>query len=221
MAQDEFEIQVYDAETASRGEPGIELHVNYHVIHAAPDELHMTLEPHYGLTGWAEIGGYLQSAVTSTGDAAFAGAKLRAKLRWPRRVWNERIGLAVNAELSAVPSRFEPNVYGSELRPIADLRAGAVYAAINPIVTFNLRGDGAGVPQLEPAAKLSFVPRDDVAVGVEGYGAFGPIDDLGAETVLRAFAVVDLHHERWDLNAGIGVSTGDDHPIVKVILGVH
>ena len=221
-APDAFEIQVYDVETAPAGDPGLEVHVNHHLIHAAPDETHLTFEPHYGLTGWAELGGYFQNALTTTGDFAYAGIKLRTKLRWPERVWQDRLGLAINFEVSDVPARFEANQWGSEIRPIVDLRVARVYAAVNPIVAIDLEGALSGRPQLEPAAKLGYVASDRAMFGVELYGAFGPIDALGDENVERAFAVVDLRGPHWDLNAGIGASRGSpDHPIGKLIVGIH
>ena len=139
-AQDAFEIQVYDSQGAARGEAGIELHLNQHVIDLATDETHLTFEPHYGLTDWAELGGYFQTAETATGDLAYAGVKLRLKLRRPERLWDGRIGLAINGELSAVPARFEPEVWGGEIRPIIDLTIGRLYAAINPILE-GVKGD--------------------------------------------------------------------------------
>jgi hypothetical protein len=221
-AQDEFEIQVYDAETAREGEPGLELHLNHHLIRAAADETHLTFEPHYGVAEWAELGGYFQTSLTTTGDLAYAGVKLRAKLRDPRRWWDERLGLAINFEVSAVPSRFEANVWGSEARPILDLHAGPVYAAVNPIVDFDLDGKLAGRPQLEPAVKLALIAGDHAMFGVEAYGAYGTFDALGEESVTRLFAVADLRGARWDLNAGLGVSRGSpDHPIAKLIVGIH
>src|SRR5438874_985428 len=117
------------------------------------------------------------------GDLAFAGAKLRVKVRWPERVRERRIVLALDGELSAVPARFEPNVWGSELRPIVDLSVGRFYAAVNPILATDLQGTLAGHPRLEPAAKLAIKLDDASSLGIEGYGAFGPIDDLGAERV--------------------------------------
>ena len=123
-AQDAFEVQVYDTLTAPRGEAGLEMHLNQHAIDGATDETHLTFEPHYGLADWAELGGYFQTAVTAAGDLAYAGVKLRLKLRRPHRMWDDRIGLAINGELSAVPSRFEPQVWGSEIRPILDVMAG-------------------------------------------------------------------------------------------------
>ena len=221
-AQDAFEIQVYDVETAVHGDPGLEAHLNQHVIEHAPDETHLTLEPHYGLTDWAELGGYFQTAMTSTGELDYAGVKLRLKVRVPHRVWMKRIGLALNGELSDVPARFEPNVYGSELRPIVDLIAGRLYASVNPIVTTDLGGTLRGLPQFEPAAKITVKACKTVAIGVEGYGAFGPFDALGSERVTRLFGVVDVTGAWWDLNVGAGWTWGlEDHPIVKLIVGIH
>jgi hypothetical protein len=221
-AQDAFEIQVYDTLTAARGEAGLELHLNQHVIDGATDQTHLTFEPHYGLTRWAELGGYFQTAVTATGDLTYAGVKLRLKLRRPDRAWEDRIGLAINGEISAVPSRFEPQVWGSELRPIIDLTAGRLYAAFNPIVTMDLRGDLAGHPQFEPAAKLAIKLGGAVAVGAEAYGAFGPFDDLGGEHASRLLGVVDVTGTWWDLNIGGGYGWGDpDHVVAKLIVGIH
>lgn len=224
VAQDAFELQVYDVETAPRGGTGLELHLNHHVVDGAPNETHLTFEPHYGLAAWAELGGYLQTAMTTSGsgDLAYAGAKLRLKLRYPRRLWGERLGLAINGELSAVPSRWEAHVWGSELRPVIDLRLGRVYAAVNPIVTTDLRGDLAGHPQLEPAAKLAIAVREELAVGAEVYGSFGPIDDLGRDPVESALAVIDLRGGCWDLQIGAGWTWGQaDHAVAKLIFGFH
>jgi len=220
--QDAFEIQVYDAGTARRGDPGIELHLNQHAIDNAPDETHLTFEPHYGLTSAIELGGYFQTAMTSTGDLAYGGVKLRVKARWPSRLWGDRIGLAVNGELSAIPARFEPNVWGSEVRPIIDLSSGWLYAALNPILSTDLAGTLAGHPQLEPAAKLAVRPRGDVAIGAEVYAGLGPVDNLGSEHASRLLGVVDLTGSWWDLDVGAGWGWGSpDHVVAKLIVGLH
>ena len=121
-----------------------------------------------------------------------------------------------------MPSRFEPQVWGSEVRPIIDLSAGQLYAAFNPILTMDLRGDVAGHPQFEPAGKLEVKLGEAVAVGAEAYGAFGPIDDLGSEHGSRLLGVVDITGDWWDLNIGGGYGWGDaDHVVAKVIVGIH
>jgi hypothetical protein len=221
-AQDEFEIQVYDAETAPKGDPGIELHLNHHLIERSSNQTHTTFEPHYGLTDWLELGGYLQMSTARGDEHEFAGVKLRAKMRWPHRTWQERLGFAVNFELSAVPSQFEADVWGSEMRPIAELRAGRLVALVNPILATDLAGDLAGHPQFEPCAKLAMMVTDRIDVGVEGYAAFGPVDDLGSESVQRGYAVLDYAGRTFDVNVGVGVTRGTpDHPVAKLIFGMH
>jgi len=221
-AQDAFEIQVYDQKTASAGEVGLEVHANYHAMPGVPDEEHLTLEPHYGLTDWAELGAYLQGAVIDDGSVALAGGKLRFKVQRPGRLWHDRIGLALNAEVSGVPARFEPVVWGTEVRPIADLQIGRWYASVNPILATDLRGPLAGHPQLEPAAKLTVEATSGLALGVEAYGSFGPLDDLGTEHVETLLGVIDVTAAHLDLNVGAGPSWGGaDRVIVKAIVGIH
>jgi hypothetical protein len=93
---------------------------------------------------------------------------------------------------------------------------------VNPILATDLAGDLAGHPQLEPCAKLSVLVTEQIGVGIEGYGGFGPLDDLGAESALRGFAVLDYVGRTFDINVGVGVSHGSaDHPIAKLIFGMH
>lgn len=222
QAQDEFEIQVYDATTAHEGEVGVELHLNHHLIDGAANQTHTTFEPHYGIYEWLELGGYLQASESRGERPEFAGVKLRLKARMPHRYWNDRIGLALNGELSIVPARFEANVYGSELRPVVELRDGHFYASVNPIIGTDLDGTLAGHPQFEPCAKLAYFWSPAFGLGVEGYGAFGPIDDLGSEQVERGFVTFDYVGRTFDLNVGVGLTHGiGDHPIGKLIFGIH
>lgn len=221
-AQDEFEIQVYDVETAPEAEAGVELHLNHHLIDGAANQTHTTFEPHYGLRDWLELGGYLQASESRGDRPEFAGVKLRLKARVPHRYWNERIGLAINGELSVVPSKFEPAVYGSEIRPVVELRAGALFAAVNPIITLDLGGDEAGHPQLEPCAKVAYLMPHGMALGIEGYGAFGPVDNLGSEDFERGYVTFDYRGRAIDINFGIGATRGSaDHAIGKLIFGIH
>jgi len=137
-------------------------------------------------------------------------------------VWEDRIGLAINGEVSAVPARFEPEVWGGEIRPIIDLTVGRLYAAVNPILSVELQGNVAGHPQLEPAAKVAVKLAPEFALGVEAYGAFGPVDDLGSEHASRLLGVVDLTGGWWDLNLGGGYGWGSaDHVVAKLIVGIH
>jgi hypothetical protein len=217
--QDRFEIQVYDADTAPVAGYGIEMHLNH--VFGDVDETHITFEPHVGLLDRLELGGYVQTAIRADGTLDYAGVKLRLKAR-TERLSDERIGLALNGEISAIPARYEANVWGAELRPIADLRIGRFYGSVNPILAFDLSGTEAGWPQLEPCAKAELRVAGTVYLGGELYTAFGPLDALGSESVVRILGVVDWSTRVLDLNLGAGYATGTaDHWVAKVIVGVH
>jgi len=232
-AQDRFEIQVYDSEVAPAGEPGLEMHLNY-VANGTqtvspggelPSQhvLHLTLEPHLGLFGWGELGGYLQGALRPDGSFDYAGAKLRFKARWPEKLLGV-VGLGLNAELSRVPAAYEQNRCGSELRPIIDARIGLLYASINPILSTDLQGPDAGHPQLEPAAKLSLFALPELSFGAEYYAGLGPIDSLLpiARENHHLFAVLDFAGAWFDLNLGVGRGFGEGEGwVAKAILGLH
>jgi hypothetical protein len=237
-AQDRFEIQVYDSETAPKGGTGIEMHVNFVAAGSqavSPDgELptnhvtHVTFEPHLGLASWCELGGYLQSAIRPDGSINYAGFKLRYKMRIPHRLAKNVIGLAVNFELSWVPSTYEANVYGSEVRPILDVEWRRLYFAINPILSTDLGGALAGQTQFQPAAKFTVAIVPMLAMGVEYYAAFGPINQpFGlAEQSHRLLGVLDLTHKltdktNFELNFGGGHTFGaGDAWVAKMIVGI-
>jgi hypothetical protein len=237
-AQDPFEIQVYDSETAAPLESGIELHTNYfgqRTAVSAPGPVrptgrvfHVTFEPHLGLADWAEVGGYLQTVVRPDGSYDYAGAKLRFKARLPWRLVGH-VGVAVNTEVSAVPRAYSESRFGAELRPIVDLRVGWAYLSLNPILDIDFGGDLAGRPQLEPATKVEVTLLDDhVGLGVEYYAAIGPLTaPLGlSQQAHRLFGVVDLMqvpvgrvHLGFNLGVGHGLAAGDEW-IVKSIIGM-
>jgi hypothetical protein len=229
-AQDPFEIQVYDAETAPPLTPGVEIHLNgflrgteqtspsgelpsRHVSHA-------TLEPHLGLTDWLEAGAYLQSALRPDGSYDYAGTKLRMKGRLLDPVFGW-LRLALNGELSWIPASYEAARWGGELRPILEARAGSLGLWLNPIVSFAF-SDGFH-PELEPCAKAAWALNDVLSLGAEYYAALGPIDGplpLG-EQVHRGFGVLDVAWRWFDLNFGVGGGSGPDSFIIKAIIGVH
>ena len=233
VAQDTFEIQVYDSETAGPGQVGLETHlisVAAGTTAVSPEgegptdhQVHLTFEPHLGIGSWAEVGLYLQTAFVPDHGYQYAGFKLRGKVRLDEKLAGH-IGLALNVEISCVPRRFEPSVWGTEIRPIIDGRWGLFYASINPIVAIDFNGEDAGIPQLEPAAKVSFDIFGSLALGAEYYGAFGPVTNFLplSEQSNRLFAVLDFTSDYFDLNFGVGYGfTGVEQWLVKLILGFH
>jgi hypothetical protein len=229
-AQDSFEIQVYDAETAPPMTPGVEIHLN-EFVHGSQQtsprgELptnhvaHLTLEPHLGITNFFEVGAYLQSALRPDGTYDYAGTKLRAKGRLlePAFGW---LRLALNGELSMIPTAYEASRWGGELRPILEARAGRLEFRLNPIIGFAF--DEGFHPELDPAAKAAWAVTDALSLGAEYYAGLGPIDGLlpVSEQTHRGFGVLDVATRWFDLNFGVGAGSGPDSFIVKAIIGVH
>ena len=212
LAQDEFEIQVYDAVTAGPLEPGLEVHLNHFFQGTTepgpggevPTEhlTHLTFEPHLGLTRWWEMGLYLQTVLRPDGGWDSGGIKLRSKFRWPESVGAFRF--ALNLEVSRVSKRYEADGWGSEIRPIVDIP---------------LAGTDAWKPDFEPAAKVSFDVTHSWAVGVETYSAFGQFGNFlpWDQQTHRVFAVVDTSWQWFALNFGVGYGTGPEKWIVKAI----
>jgi len=232
-AQDRFEIQVYDSETAAPLTIGLETHLNYTAegTHepSAEGELpthHMarfTVEPHLGLTSWSELGAYFQTALRSDGTYDFAGVKLRFKAKYPDKLatW---IGLAVNVEISSIPRVYEANRFGSEIRPIADLHWQRLYVSVNPILSIDLSGALAWHPQLQPAAKLGLDLWSWLQVGTEYYSGLGPIGGsaTSVDQTHTLFGIIDFTSDYFDVNFGVGYGlAGPDRWVVKTILTLH
>jgi hypothetical protein len=228
-AQDPFEIQVYDAETAPPGEVGVETHLNWVVTGrrtTLPDGevpthrvFHATLEPHLGVTDFLEVGMYLQSAIRPGFGYDWAGFKLRAKVRAPGRAFGW-LSLALNGELSFIPKRFEASGIGGELRPIAEGAFGPLTLGVNPNIGFTF--DNGVHADLEPCARALLRIAPWLSAGAEYYSSLGPIDALlpASQQVHRVFGVVELYSGHLDVNFGIGGGTGDESFLAKAILTV-
>jgi hypothetical protein len=211
-AQDAFDIQVYDADSAARGEIGFEAHVNG-FLH--DNVVHLTLEPHYGALPWLEVGAYLQTVLHADGSFDFAGVKLRAKIRRARR---HGFGLALNVELSSVPAQWEPGRVGMELRPIVDFRAGRLWIGINPIVDLAFLGPDAYWPELDPCIGVLYLIAGAWSAGAEYYAGI-PLHHPGQDVVQRVFGIVQREGKTFGIHVGAGYSWPEGW-IVKSILSV-
>ena len=228
-AQDAFEIQVYDSETARAGEPGLEMHLNYFLegtTTPSPEGevptnhlTHITFEPHIGVTDWWELGLYLQFALRPDGGFDTGGVKFRSKWRLTEPLGP--IKLALNVEIARVSKLYEAAGWGGELRPIVDARFGRLYLAANPIVSFAFAGPDAWKPVLEPAFKASVDVVGPVALGLEEYSSFGVIGDWlpPSEQTHRLFAVVDVVAGVVAVNFGVGYGfVGPEKWIMKAVI---
>jgi hypothetical protein len=232
-AADRFEIQVYDASADKRGEAGLELHLNSFAsgsTTADPPELplahqsHATLEPSYGITDYWEVGGYLQSAMLANGDYHYGGVKLRSKFVTTSG-FSKTIRLGVNLEVSSVPSIFEQNVWGGEIRPIFAIETRRFLFAFNPIIELDLAHTPANqVAQLSPAALALVKVADLIGLGFEYYGSLGPLTSPRLSSHDEHLLFEALHilcDPDIELSFGVGEAISDtqNQLIFKTIVG--
>lgn len=232
LAQDAFEIQVYNSETAAPLQVGAETHINHFFVGSTAWDggerptshvTHVTIEPHVGLARWCEAGAYLSTALRADGTFDYAGIKLRFKARWPEKLGGV-LGLSLNQELSATRADYEADQFGWEFRPIIDVDWRRLYVAVNPIVEIPLGGAMAGQPEFEPGVKAAVRVLPFMQVGAEYLAAFGPIahPNVLADQSHRLFGALDFDwkwgRQLYEVNFGVGYDfTGTEKWIAKLI----
>ncbi len=232
-ATDPFEIQVYDGTANAPGDPGLELHVNRVFsgrATAPPPELppngqtHFTLEPSLGVTPFWELGGYFETTLRADGTFDYAGVKLRSKFVTPPG-WHPHVRLGVNLEVSLLPTSYDRNQWGAEVRPIVAWEDERWLFVVNPIVDASLAGPdyGAG-PTFEPAAMAKVKLLGRVAAGIEYYANLGPIAGIlpWRQEEQYVFEAADLLGFRgFELNVGLGegLTPASNAFVGKAILG--
>jgi len=232
-AQENFEIQVYGSETVAPGTTMVELHSNVAADGTTRTEngvlrtqgaFHETLEITQGWTSWLETGFYVFTSIQPDTTWEWVGSHIRPRVRAPES-WELPVGLSLSAEIGYQRRAFSPDTWTVELRPIIDKQWSRWYVAINPTFVRAIVGENVGRGfEFSPAAKVSYGVTPKVAVGLEYYGALGPVThlDRGRDQQHQIFPVIDLDlGPRWEFNAGIGfgLTPSTDRLIIKMILG--
>jgi len=233
-AQDNYEIQVYPGETLEPGRTMIELHSNFTFngsktvvdgMYPTNHALHETIEITQGITDWFETGFYIFTSYNpEKGGYGWVGDHIRPRVAIPAK-WKWPVGLSLSAEFGYQRSRYSPDTWSMELRPIIDKQIGRWYLSFNPTVDRSFHGPGVheGVG-FSPNFKAGYDITKKVNMGFEYYGALGPITgfDPLRDQQQQLFAAMDLNlSPDWEFNAGLGVGvTGaSDHLIMKFIVG--
>jgi hypothetical protein len=233
LAQDNYEIQVYGSDTVTPGATMVELHSNFTVDGSKQPEngvlptnhaLHETLEITHGFTDWFETGFYVFTSARSGNGWQWVGDHIRPRVRAPER-WRWPVGVSLSAEFGYQQRQFSEDTWSLELRPIVDKKLGPWYLAFNP--TFDRSLHGANYDkgwEFSPNFKFSYDLNKAVSAGLEYYGSLGPVgnfDPIG-EQQQQILPAIDLNvSPNWEVNfgAGVGVTRGTDHLLVKLILG--
>ncbi len=232
-AQDNYEIQVYSAETVAPRTTMVELHSNFTLNgrSTAQDGLwptehafHETLEITQGITSWFETGLYLFTSARGGQGWQWAGDHIRPRARVPE-AWAWPVGVSVSMEFGYQRPQVSPDTWTWEIRPIIDKQLGPWYVAANPALERSWRGPGVskGV-EFSPAAQVGYDVTRTVNLALEYYGSWGPVTGLDPyqEQQHQLFAAVNLTTSpTWEFNLGLGdgFTKNTDHLIAKMILG--
>lgn len=232
-AQDNYEIQVYGAETVAPGVTMVELHSNYTfkgstetLAGVRPTERawHETVEITHGFTPWFETGFYIFTSARSGHGWQWVGDHIRPRVRVPAS-WNWPVGVSLSTELGYQRRAFSADTWTWEIRPIVDKQIGRWFLSFNPSVDRSLRGPGTSQGLVfSPNFKVGYDFTRRISAGLEYYGSLGPITgfDPVQQQQQQLVPSVDLNlGPDWEFNLGlvVGLTHSTDHLIVKMILG--
>jgi len=232
-AQSNFEIQVYPSETVAPGTTMVELHSNVAAqgttrtkdgVLRTQGAFHETLEITQGWTSWFETGFYVFTSIQPDTTWEWVGDHIRPRVRAPES-WKLPVGLSLSAEIGYQQRSFSVDIWTLELRPIIDKQWERWYVSVNPVLDRAITGDSVKNGfEFSPAAKISYSVTPKVAIGLEYYGALGPVTnfDRGRDQQHQLFPVIDLDlGPKWEFNFGVGfgLTPSTDRLIIKMILG--
>jgi hypothetical protein len=232
-AQDNYEIQVYGADTVQPGHTMVELHSNFTFegskavedgVRPTEHAWHETIEITHGFNDWFETGFYIFTSARNGDGWDWVGDHIRPRVRVPEK-WHWPVGVSMSAEVGYQRPAFSPDTWTLELRPIIDKQQGKWYWAFNP--TFDRALVGIDTSQgmvFSPNFKFSYDLTKRVAAGLEYYGSVGPATDFLPlrDQQHQLFPAIDLNlGPKWEFNfgVGVGVTASTDHLIAKMILG--
>ncbi len=232
-AQDNYEIQVYGAETVAPRHTMVELHSNFtfsgardavNGVYPTQHALHETIEITQGVTPWFETGFYIFTSYNPGYGYQWVGDHIRPRIRAPEE-WKWPVGASLSMEVGYQRAHFSQDTWTWEIRPIVDKQLGKWYLSFNPTLDRSFHGPsvGQGV-SFSPNFKASYRLTKRLDAGLEYYGALGPVTGIDPfhDQQQQILPSIDLDlGPNWECNfgLGVGVTHSTDHVLVKLILG--
>jgi hypothetical protein len=233
LAQGNYEIQVYGADTVSPGSTMLELHSNFtpngqrnliDSVYPTFHQEHETIEITQGITDWSEVGFYIFTSEQNGHGMQWVGDHIRPRVRVPDS-WHWPIGFSISTEIGYQRPIYSPDTWTWEIRPIIDKAIDRWYFAVNPALERTWHGpDARRGLGFAPAAKVSYDFTQKISGGIEyyaDYGRFFAWDSLHQQQQ-QFFIVADLNvSPKWEFNfgVGLGVTASTDRLIIKGIVG--
>ena len=233
LAQDNYEIQVYGAQTQVKNSTMFELHSNYTFngekniadgVLPSYHALHETVEITTGITNHFELGVYLFTAYIPGHGYQVVGSHLRPRIMAPAK-WKLPVGLSLSTEIGYQKAEFSSSTWSIEVRPIIDKQWNKWYLSFNPTLGISLKSQyNRSTPTFEPNMKVYYTFFKNTGLGIEYYGDLGYINSLQKfpeQSDAIFFAYDMLNNVKWEFNmgAGIGLTAATDPFVFKVILG--
>lgn len=232
-SQDNYEIQVYGADTVPPHTTMVEIHSNFTVdgSKTVQDGMlptnhaeHETLELTQGINDWSEVGFYVFTSIQPGEGWQWVGDHIRPRVRAPES-WHWPVGVSLSLEFGYQRPAYSPDTWTLEIRPIVDKKIDRWYFAFNPALERSLHGPSVnqGVT-FSPAAKFSYDFTKKIAGGLEYYASYGSLagfDSLRNQQQ-QIFPTIDVDFgPQWEFNFGVGIgaTSSTDHLIVKCIVG--
>lgn len=232
-AQDNYEIQVYAAETVAPGVTMFELHSNYTFrgddeaaegVRSTTGAFHETLEITHGFTPWFEAALYTFTSAKEKYGWDWVGNHIRLRGRAPE-AWQWPVGVSLSTEFGYQERDYSPDTWTLEIRPIVDKQVGRWYLAFNP--TFDRSFHGLSTDQglvFSPNLKVGYDFTKQVNAGFEYYGSLGPLNSFDpiAQQQQQIVPALDLNlSPDWEFNLGVavGLTRSTDRLLVKMIVG--
>jgi hypothetical protein len=232
-AQNNYEIQVYGAETQAKASTMFELHSNYTFsgqkqimdgVLPTNNALHETLEITNGITDNFEIGVYLFTNYTAGYGYQIVGSHIRPRIAAPDK-WHLPVGLSLSVEIGYQKPAYSIDTWSMEIRPIIDKQWEKFYLSFNPTLGISLVSKyNSSTPDFEPNIKADYNFLKNGAFGIEYYGSMGAITgfDKINDQQHAIFVTYDLLNDpKWEFNAGagFGLTSSTDAFVFKIILG--
>jgi len=232
-AQGNYEVQVYASDLVSKGVTMVELHSNFTASGSKTTtdgtlptnhQVHETVEITHGFNEWFETGFYQFTSIQPDGSWEWVGTHIRPRFAVPER-YKLPVGISISNEIGYQRPLFSADTWTWEIRPIVDKKIRGLYLAFNPTFDKSFHGPSKDNGfEFSPNIKFSYDVTKKVALGMEYYGAYGPVTgfDPLRDQQQQIIPAVDIDFgKNWEFNfgVGIGVTQATDHLLVKAILG--
>ena len=231
-AQDLFELEVFEYESARPGEYEVEVHTNALTsgsmagVPAAANHrpVHVSVEVKRGWAEKFETALFLQTApFGSRGSARFAGGHARAKYQFGE-IGSTQLRVAASAEYAFNRAVFDHELQTFEMRGIVDYERGRLLLTANPAVEVVTRGPEASLaPVFDISARAGWQLSQRLSAAVDYFSAAATTRHLlpepGAHPLMFAGFDIDVG-SGWEFGLSAGHCLTRREPwLMKSVLG--